>query len=177
MLIIIGGFAGAGKTTVVTKLANKYKYAVFSSDSINDVLRATLQKPFKEISPTAYAVMWHLVKQQLQLGVTIIVDTHMAAAHTWEAMDKLRETIPNIVFIPIILEATIETHRARINERGLADTKHLNLGGDKLEDVLFKYEFIENLNRPDLIRVDANGTPTDVYSAVEKAIKENLQLD
>lgn len=176
-LIIVGGFAGAGKTTVAIRLSSEHKYPVFSSDTINDALREGLKKSFKEVSPTAYEVMWRLVRQQLGLGITVIADVHMAAAHTWENLDKLKEEMPDILILPIILQATIDTHRTRIEERGLTNKEHLNLGGDKLEDVLFKYEYIESLDRPDLIRVDANGGFEDVYSAVKKVITENLQLN
>lgn len=171
-LIIIGGFAGAGKTTIATKLASDYNYAVFSSDTINDALRDALNKSFKEVSPTAYKVMWHLVKKQLKLGVTVIVDAHMSAAHIWDSLDELKKDMPDIKVLPIILQATLDTHRTRIEERGRTNKEHLNLGGDKLDDVLFKYEFVEKLQRPDLIRVDANGTPDEVYASVEKIINE-----
>ncbi len=175
-LIIVGGFAGAGKTTIAKRLAKEYQYPVFSSDAINDALRGGLKKSFKIVSPTAHEVMWHLVKQHLELGLTVIVDTHMATAHTWEKLDKLKQIMPDVQIIPIILRATIETHRIRIEERGLTDNEHLNLGGDKLEDVLFKYKYIESLDRPDLIRIDANGNREDVYTAVEKVLKEKLQM-
>ncbi|MDB5171153.1 MAG: hypothetical protein JWO35_847 [Candidatus Saccharibacteria bacterium] len=176
-LIVVGGFAGAGKTTVATKLSGKYNYPVFSSDVVNDALRPSLQKTFKEVSPVAYKVMWHLVRKQLDAGVTVIVDTHMAAAHIWESLDALKQDLHDIQVIPIILQATLDTHRSRIEERGRTNKEHLNLGGDKLEDVLFKYEFIENLNRPDLIRVNADGKPDEVYASVEKIIKEHLDLN
>jgi predicted kinase len=171
-LIIIGGFAGAGKTTITAKLARDYNYPVFSSDTINDALRAALQKDFKEVSPTAYKVMWYLIRKQLEAGVTVVVDAHMAAAHIWESLDELKKDMPGVTVLPIILQATLDTHRERIEERGRTNKEHLNLGGDKLEDVLFKYEFIENLKRPDLIRVDANGPQDDVYAAVKKHIHE-----
>jgi len=170
-LIVIGGFAGAGKTTVAAKLSSKYNYPVFSSDVINDALRAALNKDFHEVSPTAYEVMWHLVRKQLENGVTVIVDTHMSAPKVWESLDALKHDMPTVVVLPIILQATIETHRNRIEERGRTNKEHLNLGGDKLEDVLFKYEFIEKLHRSDLIRVDANRPPNEVYEAVEKIVQ------
>lgn len=166
-LIVIGGFAGAGKTTVATRLSGKYNYPVFSSDIINDALRPVLQKDFKEVSPIAYKVMWHLVRKQLSNGVTVIVDTHMATPVLWESLDALMQDMPDVRVVPIILQASLETHRNRIDERGRTNKEHLNLGGDKLEDVLFKYEFIEKLNRSDLIRVDANGVPDSVYEQVE----------
>jgi thymidylate kinase len=173
-LIIIGGFAGAGKTTIAAELSNKYNYPVFSSDVLNDALRPALHKTFKEVSPIAYQVLWHVIRKQLSAGMTVIIDAHMAAAHIWDSLDVLKQEMPNVTVIPIILRATLETHRARIEERGRTDKEHLNLGGDILEDVLFKYEYIENLNRPDLIRIDANGTPQEVFAAVNALLKEKL---
>lgn len=169
-LIVIGGFAGAGKTTLATKLSGEYNYPVFSSDVINDALRATLDMQFQEASPIAYKIMWHLVRKQLSAGITLIVDTHMATPGVWESLDSLKSDMPDVTVIPVILQATLDTHRTRIEERGRTNKEHLNLGGDKLEDILFKYEFIEKLNRPDLIRVDANATPQEVYTAVKNVI-------
>jgi len=176
-LIIIGGFAGAGKTTQAAKLSSKYNYPVFSSDTINDALRPSLNKSFKEVSPIAYQVMWHLVKKELELGVTVIIDAHMAAVHIWESYDKLKTDLPQVLALPIILQASLETHKERIEERGRTNKEHLNLGGDKLEDVLFKYEFIEKLNRPDLIRINANGSVDEVFAILEKVINEQLDFD
>lgn len=176
-LIVIGGFAGAGKTTLAARLAREYNYAIFSSDSINDALRAALGMSFKEASPAAYTIMWHLVKKQLQLGVTVIVDTHMAAPQSWAGVDRLQEDMPHLRVLPIILQATFDTHRQRIEERGRTNKEHLNLGGDRLEDVLFKYDFIEQLQRPDMIRVDANGDKNTVYELVEKVLLEQQNCD
>jgi thymidylate kinase len=80
--------------------------------------------------------------------------------------------MPSVKIIPIILQCTLDIHRQRIEERGRTNTAHLNLGGDSLDDVLFKYEFIEGLQRSDLIKIDANGSPDEVYSAVEKLLQQ-----
>ena len=176
LLIIIGGFAGAGKTTVANKLSRERNYPLFSTDVINDVLRLALSKDFHEVSPTAYEVMWHLVRQQLANGLTTIVDSHMSVAKVWESLDELKQAMPTVIVVPIILQATLDTHRNRIDERGRSNKEHLNLGGDKLEDVLFKYEFIEKLNRSDLIRIDANGQFNNVYELVEKIIDEHSAI-
>jgi len=172
-LIVIGGFAGAGKTTVAEKLSGKYNFPVLSSDVINDALRSALNKGFKEVSPAAHDILWYLVRRQLQLGVTVIVDTHMAAPHTWQKFDALTADLPKIQALPILLQATFETHKARIEERGRTNKAHLNLGGDKLEDVIYKYDYIEKLQRPDLIRINTDGSPNEVYNSVEKVLRDH----
>jgi deoxyadenosine/deoxycytidine kinase len=173
-LIVIGGFAGAGKTTIATKLSAKYNYPIFSSDTINDAMRPVLQKSFHEVSPMAYQVMWYLIQKQLKAGVTLILDSNMCNAKVWDRLDMLRHDMPSIQILPIILQCSLDTHRARIEERGRTNKEHLNLGGDSLEDVLFKYEFIEELQRPDLIRIDANGEPEKVYESVENLLQARL---
>jgi thymidylate kinase len=173
-LIVIGGFAGAGKTTVTNRLSASYNYPVFSSDDINDALRVALQKTFKEISSVAYRVMWHLIKKQLSNDIVVVADVHMAADHIWKSLDQLSAEMPNVRVLPIILKASLDTHRSRIEERGRTNKEHLNLGGDKLEDILFKYEYIETLDRPNIIMIDANGSAEEVYASVEQCIKDAL---
>ncbi len=171
LLIVIGGFAGAGKTTVANKLSKEHKYPIFSSDTINDALRPELNKSFKEVSPIAYKLMWYLIRRQLLSGINVIVDAHMAADHLWQSLDNLKLEMPQIQIIPIILIASLSTHKARIEERGISNKAHLNLGGDNIEDVLFKYEYIKELDRTDLIRVDANHSMEEVYGSVELFLK------
>ena len=98
----------------------------------------------------------------------------MSTLAVWDSLDTLKKAMPEVPVIPIILQATLETHRTRIEERGRTNKEHLNLGGDKLEDVMFKYDFIEKLQRPDLIRVNANESLEAVYESVEKILREHL---
>ncbi|HSX44296.1 MAG TPA: AAA family ATPase [Candidatus Saccharimonadales bacterium] len=173
-LIVLGGFAGAGKTEIATKLSRDHNYPVFSTDVINDALRPALNKDFHEVSPVAYEVMWYLVRKQLSNGLTVILDTNMSTPRVWQSLDGLKQDMPEAIVLPIILQATFETHRKRIEERGRTNKKHLNLGGDKLEDVMHKYDFIEKLQRPDLIRVNANESFEEVYESIEKLVRDHL---
>lgn len=89
-------------------------------------------------------------------------------------IDEIKENTPNVLIIPIILQCTLETHRTRIEERGRTNKEHLNLGGEALDDVMHKYEFIEKLDRPDLIRLDANGSAESVYQSALKLLQEHV---
>ncbi len=176
-LIIIGGFAGAGKTTIAGKLAKDYNFPIFSSDSINDALRETFDSSFHEMSPHAYEILWHLVRQQLNYGITVVLDIHMARPEIWDNLDLLMIQMPEIELVPIILEAPLEVHKKRIEERGRTNKEHLNLGGDKLDDILHKYEYIKNLKRDDLIRIDASLNAEHVYSSVISALEQRIRIN
>lgn len=172
-LIIIGGFAGAGKSTISTMLSKDYRLPIFGSDAVNDSIRSKLNLNFHDASPAAYETMWNLVIRQLKNGLTVVVDVHMCYDRTWQQVDEIYKQMPSVKIIPIILQCTIETHKQRIDLRGRTQKDHLNLGGDKLEDVIFKYEYIEELQRKDIIRVDANGTLGQVYSLVKAVLEDN----
>ena len=175
-LIVLGGFAGAGKTTIANRLSAAYNYPVISTDVINDILRDVLQKSFSEVSPISHAATWQLVRQQLENSVTTIVDTNMCSDATWRNLDKLQEQMPDITIVPIILQCTLDTHQERIKERGRTNKQHLNLGGYAFDDIVFKYHFIEALERPDLIRIDADGQPDEVYASVRDTLETHGAL-
>ena len=139
-LIILGGFAGSGKTTIAKKLAGERSYPFFSTDDYNAKLMSLYGTSFHETAPNAHELTWHIVKKNLEAGVTCILDTNMCSDRSWKNLDTLRNTHPQVHVIPILLTCSLETHRSRIEKRGKEDLSHLNLGGDKLEEVLFKYE-------------------------------------
>ncbi len=166
-LIIIGGFAGAGKTTVAKRLSAAYGLPLFGTDALNDVLRAFLHIDFKQASPLAHETAWSLVRSHLKNDVSVILDANMCHDRTWENVDGIARTFPHVRVLPFILECPLDTHRTRIEQRGRTEPDHLNLGGDAFEDVLPKYDYIRNLRRDDLLRVDADRPLDAVIADIE----------
>jgi thymidylate kinase len=169
-LIVLGGFAGAGKTTIARKLATDFNFPFFNPDDFNAGLMPHLNKSFHEISPVGYDVLWHILKKNLAIQVTCVLDANMCNAFTWKTLDEVKEKFPDISVVPIILVCSLDVHKQRIEQRGREDKEHLNLGGDTFDSIMHKYEFISNLNRDDIIRVDANGSPDEVYQKVLEAL-------
>jgi predicted kinase len=172
-LIILGGFAGAGKTTISKKLSADRNLPLVNTDELNDAVRSILKLDFKAASPIVYDLAWAMIKKYLENGVTVILDANMCNARTWENVDAIKATMPEVRVLPIILECSLETHKARIDHRGQYQLDHLNLGGDAFEDILFKYEYINGLERSDLIRVDSNPEIDVVYDAVIRQLDES----
>lgn len=165
-LIILGGFAGAGKTTVAQKLSTEFNLPLVGTDELNTAIRKALDIDFHTASPYAHDIAWSLIRDYLKNHATVLLDTNMCRARTWENLDAVKNDFPKAEILPIILECSIDTHRNRITHRGQTQPNHLNLGGEKLEDVLSKYEFIKSLNRPDLLRVNAEKSSTEIYTDI-----------
>ena len=170
-LILLGGFAGVGKTTMAKKLAKDFNYPFFSSDDFNEGLRPLLKKSFSETSPYAYGILFYILEKNLEFGVTCVLDLNMCHEQTWKTIDRMKKELATVEIVPIILECSFEEHKRRIDKRERENKGYLNMGGGKLEDVLYKYEFITNLKRKDIIRIDANKSTEDVYREIVKVIE------
>lgn len=173
-LIILGGFAGAGKTTLAKRLAAQYQYPLFASDEINTTIRTHNSISFHDAAPLAHSIMWDMAIQQISLGVSCILDTNMCSQRAWDNIDALKQTNIEVQIIPILLYCTLDVHTARIKHREIESPDHLNLGGDELQDVLHKYEYISSLQRDDIIRISANGTKDEVYTSVVELPDKNI---
>lgn len=174
VLIIFGGFAGGGKTTISKRVADAYHLLRLSTDETNTLLRDTLQLDFDTVSPFAHDLVWISAKRHLADGHAVIVDAPMCGARAWKNVDDVRAEFPRVSIVPIILECSLETHKQRIEHRGRTDKEHLNLGGKPFDETVHKYAYISNLTRPDLIRVNAEGTPDEVYQTVVEQLREFL---
>ncbi len=177
LLIILGGFAGAGKTTLARRLSTEYNFPLFSSDDFIEATRKAILQEFHAVAPIAYDVMWHVLDQHLKNTVSLILDANMCHSRTWQQVDEREKRFPTYTILPILLECPLEVHKARIEQRAVLEPEHFNLGGDTFEDILPKYEFIRALNREHLIRVDANRPFDQVYTEVRKYIEDHSLLE
>ncbi|MBP7134494.1 ATP-binding protein [Patescibacteria group bacterium] len=177
LLIILGGFAGAGKSTLARRLSREYNFPLFSSDDFIEATRKAIVQEFHAVAPIAYDVMWHILDQHLKNAVSLILDANMCHSRTWQQVDEREQRFTDYKILPILLECPLEVHKARIEQRAIHEPEHFNLGGDTFEDILPKYEFIRALNREQLIRINADRPLNEVYLDVQKKIEEYACLD
>lgn len=171
-LIVLGGFAGAGKTTVARRLSSELRLPLFSSDEFIAGIMKANDSAFHEAAPSAYTVMWHIIERQHQNNISVILDANMCSQRTWDALDELAGRYRDLKVIPVILECPLHVHKERIEKRGKEDAEHLNLGGDVFEDIVFKYEYIQKLDRSDLVRIDASRSLEEVYADVLQTVRQ-----
>lgn len=171
LLIVLCGFAGAGKSTISRRLAKEFNFPLFSSDDFAEAIQQNTDHKFHTATPLAYSILWHIVEKHIRLGVSLILDSNMCHARSWEHLDDLRQRFPETIALPILLECPLEVHKSRIAKRGADEPEHFNLGGDVFDDILFKYEFLRDLKRSDLIRLDAHRSLDEVYADAVRIIE------
>lgn len=180
-LIIIGGFAGAGKTTISEKLSAGFGLPLFSSDVFGKSLSKLIEKHVGKtqnlqpaIYPIAYDLLFEIVGQNLKSGLTLILDANMCQSQTWESIEKLKKEIPELQCLPIILDIEFGVAKDRVQKRKNFDPENHDLGSANLEKIMEKFEFIKSFNYPGLIKVDANRDIQTVYFDTVKIIKKFL---
>lgn len=166
-LIVLGGFAGTGKTTLAKRLSSELGFPRLGSDSIGRTIRRSegLEGATANAYWIAYDVLFALCEEFLRSGVSVIVDTNMGWAFQWQRLDSIKERNPKIVFLPIVLRCPREICLKRIQMRHTESPAYYDPPELFVTDpkILRVWDFLENLNRPDLHVVDAARPLDEVY--------------
>ena len=118
MVLMLGGFQGSGKTTVVNELKDDLDLVLLSTDEIRQRLfdkKYALSKKFREIVvTTTYKVLENL----LELGYSVALD-RMATPARIEKVRKLlgRKNLSNYSLVTVYLEASQQELVRRLNTR------------------------------------------------------------
>jgi predicted kinase len=181
-LIIIGGFAGAGKTTISRKLSSDFRLPIFSSDSFGKSLLKLTENYINEshdiksaIYPIAYDLLFEIMVYNIKSGLTLILDANMCNLQTWESVERLEKDIPELQCLLVILDIELEVAKSRIQKRKNSDPANHDLDSAGVDKIMAKYEFINNFDRPDLLRIDANRDAKILYNDVTKLVQEFIK--
>lgn len=181
-LIVIGGFPGAGKSTVAVPLAKELRAARLCSDVLGRSIRDTLsgKVPSSEAFRAGYDLMFRLCDQFLDDGCTVLVDCNMGWEFQWRELDRVRAKHPDATWCPLILRCPMSVCRQRLQARHLADpAAHL------LVDEFFArnpqlpglWSYLESLDRPDIAYLDGSPSPSLVCADALRHIHARRQRD
>jgi predicted kinase len=176
MVIIVGGFAGTGKTTHTKRLSSDLSTPHLSSDVIGQIVSTS---QFADVSTNAvaiaYDVVFGLCEEFLRCGVSSVLDLNMAWEFQWQHLDMLRTTFPAVLWIPIILRAPKSICLERIQRRHAA---HPNTSASlevymTKQHILDGWNFLERLDRLDVTFIDASKSQDKVYEDIRSCIEHS----
>lgn len=173
-LIIIGGFAGSGKSTLAKKLGNIFLMPVFEIDHLARSIKES--KDFHGKNNEAYGIAFDLffsfARSHLQNGCSLILDQNMGRAMTWENVRKLRDSLSNVAINIFVLECPYELCVTRFAAR--REHPNLEVTAEDLGKHKYKWDYLNENELADAIRIDATGTPDDVLKAVLVYLKPSI---
>ena len=116
MLIIFGGLAGVGKTTLAKAVAREWEAVYLRVDTIEQALRfsETLQG---EVGPAGYLVAYRLAEENLRIGRTVVADSVNPLNITRDAwLSVAADASKDAIEIEVICSDPSE-HRRRVETR------------------------------------------------------------
>jgi predicted kinase len=115
-IIVVSGLPGSGKSTVAEGIAERLALPIFSVDPIeSSIIKSGIMRSF-ETGLAAYLVAETLASEQLNLGLSVIID---AVNSVKEARDMWRDLADRHGACLIIVECVLDwdIHKQRIESR------------------------------------------------------------
>jgi predicted kinase len=168
-LIIIGGFAGSGKTHVSKRLAFEMGLPRLEADLLGKTIRQleSFSATSTEAYQIGYAVLWKLCEEFLRSRASLIVDANMAWDVAWESVDALLERCPGFTCVPIVLRCPREVCLERIRRRYQDEPGwHGDPRAVQGDHATMLSDFLSKLRRPDVRFLDSNRSADEVYEDV-----------
>ena len=163
-LIAIGGFPGAGKTTICRRLSSELNLPCLSSDTIGRTIEDSsgIKSGRIDAYRVAYDVLFRLCEDFIRASATVILDLTLGWDFQWRKLDGILERHPRTLFLPVVLQCPHEFYAAPSyfrNER-------------KVRDI---WRYLQALDRPEVRFVDAGGGENQVYAQVKQYVTGRIQ--
>lgn len=177
-LIAIGGFPGAGKTTICAKLSRELNLPCLSSDTIGRAITESkgIEDSGIDAFRIAYDVLFRLCEEFVQSSATVILDLTLGWDFHWRRLDDILNRHPRTLFLPVILRCPHEQCIERIRTRYEAmphayEGPEYYTGEQRVRDI---WEYLQAIDRPEVQFVDARGDEDQVYRAVKQCVIDRM---
>ncbi len=179
VLIAIGGFPGAGKTTICRRLSNEFNLPCLSSDTIGRAITESKGIGDSGIDAfrVAYDVLFRLCEEFVQSSASVILDLTLGWDFHWRRLDEIFRRHPRTLFLPVILRCPHEQCIERIRMRYEAmphayEEPEYYTGQQRVRDI---WDYLEAIDRPEVRFVDARGEEEQVYREVKQYVMDRIQ--
>lgn len=163
-LIVIGGFAGAGKSTLGRSLGKALALPVYELDLVGQAIGASpdFSGAKGNAKGVAYDLFWSFSRAHLTNGNSLIFDQNMGQVYQWKKLREVCASVPGaelkIFLLDCPFELCIERFKARTEHPDLESTARVNIHDHK-----FKWDYLNDNEFPDAIRIDATRTQEEVF--------------
>ena len=115
-MIVIGGFAGSGKTAVSRRLSAELRIPRLGSDVLGRTIRDSAGTKGDAVDAywIAYDVLFRLCEEFVRSGVSAVLDLTMGWEFQWQHVDTIARSCPRTTVLPIILHCPHEVRIERI---------------------------------------------------------------
>jgi predicted kinase len=163
----------ARKSTVARRLAADLSLPFLSPDTVGQTLQASRGIRVRDAADDswiAYDVLFRLCEEFVGAGLSVVLEVNPGWAFQWDWLDRLAARQPGVRVLPIVLRCSRHICLERIRQRHAGDP---STGAPELYEtdpkILAVFDFLEQLQRPDVVAIDASHPADAVYSAIRQA--------
>ena len=177
-LIIVGGFAGAGKTTVFRRLSADFSIPRLGSDTIGRTVKKSAGVMSDAVNAywIAYDVLFRLCEEFVESGVSTVLDLTMGWESQRQQVDGIIHRHPETLFLPLILRCPHARCMERIRRRYATNPEYYDPPEYYTAEpnVARIWQFLVRIDRPDVRFVDAKSPHDEVYDEILKVVSTQL---
>ena len=170
VLILIGGFAGTGKSAISRRLSAELHIPRLGSDTIGRTIKQSEGIKDGNAYWIAYDVLFALCEEFVQSGTPVLLDITMGWAFQWQKVDGICARHPHTRFLPIILRCPLATCIERVRQRYAANPEYYDPPEIYTTEPKNRaiWEYLSQLDRPSEVHfVDADRSFEEVYAEVK----------
>ncbi len=132
-LILLKGHPGTGKSTLAAALAQRLHWPLIDKDDIKDHTYTLLQG-----NELAYKIMWQITGHQLEIGLSLVVDSPLAYPVLYATGQELAASYGARLWV---IETTLpeEVWRTRLEARCQEQQPHRITSWDAMQQSLINY--------------------------------------
>ena len=179
-LIIIGGFAGTGKTAISRRLSAEFCIPRLGSDTLGRTIKNSAGIKDSDVDAywIAYDLLFCLCEEYVEAGVSVILDLTMGWEFQWLRVDSIIRQHPQTLLRPIILRCPYEICIERTRKRYEAGPEYYDPPEVyETEPRNAKiWEFLERLNRPEIRFIDVDRSHDEVYKEAREYALTQLSI-
>lgn len=114
-LIIMRGYPGTGKSTIAQAIASTLHIPLIDRDVIRQVI-ANILGSHAEVGHIAYEMIFALAREQLQLGLSLVIDTPLTYYRTYEQACQLAASC-HVSMLVVHCQCAPEIQKQRLESR------------------------------------------------------------